>query len=371
MKTIPPVSKCIFFRPGSGRNLLLLFSMILGACAQLKPLPPLPPTVALASTQRIATLSLMPTQTQGGVVLRVTPKLTGLDDTLAPDQPTLSDDEIVQTRTALAALYSVQTQFAILQGPSVTPTPCPTPPCRSPTPTWSPPRTKTPTLTPTATAQLSDQHIISPGPMSKVVSPIHLIATGSTGAAGMIRVELYAEDGRLMMRQILKYGSMLGSSFILNLDIPFEISVVAESARLVVSVDDAKNRPIALTSSDLILLTMGDAQINPSEDNLASIIINQPAEAGTLTSGFMEVKGQVRAITDQPLLIEVYTDEGALVGTRQATVVTPPDGAYHPFEAIVPYTVSQSKGARLIVRQESNKIPGNVALSSVSLTLKP
>ena len=100
-------------------------------------------------------------------------------------------------------------------------------------------------------------------------------------------------------------------------------------------------------------------------------IINQPGDGSNVTSGFMEVKGMVRAISTKPLMLEVYTDEGILVGTRQATVVTPPDGAYHPFEAIVPYTINQVRGARLIVRQESDKIPGNVALSSVALTIKP
>lgn len=342
--------------------------MILAACSAL---PSLPPTVVLNASQHSVTPSLSPVPTQGEDLPSDTPEVIGLDSTLAPDLPTLSNDEIIQTRTALAALNSVQTQFALLQEPSKTPTPCPKPPCKSPTPTWSPPHTKTPTLSPTATTQLSDLHIVSPGPLSKVVSPIHLTATGLTGAVGMIRVELYAEDGRLIMRQILKYGSMLGAPFILNLDIPFEISVVAESARLAISVDDAKNRPIALTSSDLILLSIGDTQINPSEDSLAPIIINQPGEATSVTSGFMEVKGMVRAISNQPLKLEVYTDEGVLVGTRQAAVVSPPDGVYHPFEAIVPYTINQVRGARLIVRQEGSQIPGNVALSSVALTIKP
>lgn len=350
--------------------IFLILSVILQGCVQSNTLPPLPPTVALV--KHTPTPSVTPSQALPQNTVEATETIAPDENTPDPDLPTLSDQEIKETRTAQGPLFVVQTTFAVMQSPSPTETPCPAPPCKSPTSTWSPPKTKTPTLTPTATTQLSDLHIQSPGPLSKVNSPIHLVATGLTGAAGMIRVELIGENGQLMMRQILRYGSMQDLPFILNLDIPFEIPVVAESARLVISVDDAHNRMISLTSSDVILLSIGDDQINPGGDSLSPIIIKRPAEAATTTTGFMDVQGQVRALSTKPLILEIYTDDGALVGSRQAVVVTPLDGAYHPFEAIVPYIISQTRGARLIVRQESDgSIPGNVALSSVTLTIKP
>lgn len=350
--------------------ILLILSAVLQGCVQSNRLPPLPPTVALAKH------TSSPSATSAQPLLGNTPQDTETvqtdENTPDPDLPTLSDQEIKQTLTAQGPLFVVQTTFAVMQSPSPTETPCPAPPCKSPTPTWSPPKTKTPTLTPTATTQLSDLHIQSPGPLSRVTSPIHLVATGLTGAAGMIRVELIGENGQLMMRQILRYGTMLASPFLLNLDIPFEIPVVAESARLVVSVDDARSRMISLTSADVILLSIGDAQINPGGDSLSPIIIKRPVEGVTTTTGFMVVQGQVRALSTRSLILEVYTDDGVLVGSRQANVVTPLDGAYHSFEAIVPYIVSQARGARLVVRQESDgSIPGNVALSSITLTIKP
>ncbi len=348
-----------------------LLAIVLAGCTSLTPRSPLASPAAL--TQRVvsATPSLAATPVLDRPAPTDTPQPAAASATHTAALPTLSDSEIAQTRTALAPLYVAQTQYALLSQPSLTPTPCPSPPCLSPTPTWSWPKTKTPTLTPTATTQVSDLTILTPGPLSKVVSPIHLEAAGLTGAGGMIRIELFNETGQLIMRQVLRYGPKTGAPFFLALDIPFEIPVVSEAARLVVSTDDDRNRLQALTSSDLILLSMGDAAINPNRDNKAPIILKQPAENATVASGFMEVTGLVRAMSTQPLMLELYADNGALVGSRQASVVTPLDGAYHPFEAIVPYTVSQSRAVRLIVRQEGDHIPGNVALSSILLTVQP
>jgi len=263
---------------------------------------------------------------------------------------------------------------------STTPSPSPTVelsatltnPANGPAPTFTRRPTRTPTITPTPAVPLDYLYIVRPGPRSKVTSPINLEAFVIPGANSTVRLELLGEDGRALVREVLRYSQMnVGMRFQINPSIDFEIPGVSEAARLQVSVADAKGRPIALTSVDLILLSIGEPELNPSGDLLTPFFIQQPRENQVIEGGTLSISGKIRPMNDQPVIFELITDQGQTAASKQVTIEQLPNGEYTLFQLEIPYTLANQTGARLIVRQPGGRIPGDAALASVAIYLKP
>jgi hypothetical protein len=213
--------------------------------------------------------------------------------------------------------------------------------------------------------------ILSPGPGSKVVSPFLLRAALIPGPNGVVRIELLGEDGRLLMREVKVYNLSPGARISLGSEVKFEISAVAEAARAQILVEDNHGRTMALASVDLILLSIGDADINPVVDTLENIIIEEPNPNALIQGGQVLVSGLARLRGDQPLLIEIQTDDGRVVGTRQVSVVSPQGGGHGTFAIDVPYTLSATTRARLFIWERGARIPGIAHLSSLEVVLSP
>ena len=263
------------------------------------------------------------------------------------------------TRAATATLSAM--------GPSPTPSITPTP-TNTPLPT-QPTRTTAPQPTPTIPA--AAVQIRRPGPLSRLVSPLHLQANLRPGLDGRVRIELFGEDGRLLVRKIINYGRNSGWVYIDD-DFEFEISAVAETGRLVISTYDDFERLAWLASEDVILLSLGENDINPSASDLEAVIIEEPLPNKLIQGGTLLLNGLSHLPDDQPLLIELITSSGKVVGYRQAFIQLDPDGGYSPFSAEIPYTVDNPTWVRLTIKQNStNRIPGLVYAISFEVLLSP
>jgi hypothetical protein len=241
---------------------------------------------------------------------------------------------------------------------SLIPTPTPTI-TRRPTPSPPPP-----------SARLTIQ---KPGPYSKVVSPIPLRAVINPGDDKQVYVDLIGEDGRVITSQRLDYTRSTDYYIYTTAVIPFEISSLAETARLVLYTLDRFNRTIYTASVDLILLQIGENQINVPEVEKEPYVIRNPWEGGTVRGGMMTVDGMARLVNDQPLIIEIIDEQGNLLGSGEADIPQPNTLQLHvPFTVFVPYNISRWTPARLVARQESaTRIPGTVWLTSVMIYLEP
>lgn len=259
-------------------------------------------------------------------------------------------------------------------GPSPTATRTPTP-TRIPTRTLAPTRTRWPTRTPTITLTPTPpapaHNLVRPGLMSKVLSPINVEMYAFTGASGLVTVELIGEDGRLLARQVLNYDRP-GRSVFGAPKIPFEIESVSELARLQVSSVDEFGRPIAIFSTDLILLTVGRAEILPQAITMDPYLVRSPRAGSTVSGGLLVVEGLARPVNDSPMVLELIMENGAVMSTKQFTVDPPSGGLSHtPFRLEIPYNVSGPTPVRMTIRQEGSRIPGTVALSSRTFILSP
>ena len=75
-----------------------------------------------------------------------------------------------------------------------------------------------------------------------------------------------------------------------------------------------------MASEDLILISLGDSDINPSGDHLAPIIIQEPAPEVLVQGDTLVVSGLVRTSSAEHLLVELVTTEGKILGSRVAGI---------------------------------------------------
>jgi hypothetical protein len=264
----------------------------------------------------------------------------------------------------------------VTPGPSPTNTRTPTktrtatitrPPSRTPTITY------TPTITFTPTPPTSSLLIQKPGPLSKIKSPIQMEAFVSPGEDGLVRLDLIGEDSRMINQLILNYKNGIGQRFWIGPAISFEITAAAETARLVLYTQDLKSRIIGLSSVDIILISVGDNEINPPINTEEEYLVRSPKPGDAIFGGNVHVVGLARPVNANPLILELIDEFGKVIGTTNIEVDEPSGNLSHsPFMVDIPYQVGSTTPARLTLRQESDgRIPGTVALSSLLINLNP
>ena len=254
--------------------------------------------------------------------------------------------------------------------PSATLTPSPTlSPTPFPLPSFFPTETPAPAFTPGPSSAAAIQ-ILTPGPLSKLLSPIKLHGYVIPGYDNLVRIELYGEDGRLLALQLLRLYTF-GKWAYLAIDIPFEVQAAAELARLQVSTQDQYGRATALNSVSIVLFSAGFAEINPPGNLNERCTLDTPSPGTRISKGTLAVNGQMRPFNSQPLVIELVTSSGAVVGSKMVAIQPAPDDNYIPFEADISYNITAATWVRLTIRQSDDRIGGTMYLFSREVYLNP
>jgi hypothetical protein len=298
--------------------------------------------------------SATPTESPGASpAASATPRLPTL--TLTAGEATLAPSLTAPALTGTEGLASTQTPGLFA----------------TPTPTLRLSRT----LTPTATPGIPNATVLlyNPGPLSKETSPIQLSASLQPGPGGSVLIELVGEGGRNLYRKLIRYTTQ--DWVLISEDVDFNIAAAAEAARLQISTQDAEGRLMALASVDLLLLSVGEDDLNPPTDLLEPLIIREPLPNTLIMGGKVVVTGLARTSGDQPLLVELINPEGSVVGYRQAVTTLPFDPwatqGYATFRAEVPYSVEGATWVRLAVSAFEDNLTGATHLSSVLILLGP
>jgi len=208
---------------------------------------------------------------------------------------------------------------------------------------------------------------ISPGPMSKLVSPIQLVAKVVAGESEKVQIDLYGEDGRLLSRAVRLLGRRTKGA-LLSLKITFEIRAAAELGRITISTLDESGRIQALNSVRVLLLSSGVNEINPPGDLSEPVLIFSPVAEQTVSGGVLNIKGDIWPFSIQPVVLELLSPTGKSVGLRMITVndINP-----QLFETSIPYKVTEPMSARLIIRQSDDRMPGRFYVYSQVVLLNP
>jgi len=212
--------------------------------------------------------------------------------------------------------------------------------------------------------------LLSPGPLSKVVSPVIVSAYVIPGYGNHGLIELFGEDGRVLAQQELDlYTTTKWSYFYWEL--PFKVSGEGEAGLLTVSTRDGYGRLTAVYSTQLLLLADGLSIVNPSDILKERCVIEQPAATQRISGGVLTVAGRMRPFNNLPVTVELVTQDRSVIGSQMVNIPLAADGSYVAFRVDVPYTVSGGTWALLVVRQADENIGKLMYLYSQAVFLNP
>ena len=299
--------------------------------------------------------------------------------TVAAGQQPVDATTAAQGTDPAAAAVASATPALPLASATHTPT---APVSANATPTTPEPVTVTathqaPTLTPTPGIPNTQIQIAAPGPASRIISPLKLEATVRCVPSGSFHIELWAEplrpgdEPRLLLRKVTNFVADPLNWFFLEEELEFELSRVSELAELRVLTFDPFGRPVAASSVEVILLQMGENQLNPPGDVLEPLSIYEPAPNTLILGGTLVVSGMARPLDSQPLLVELITARDSVVGYHMIFLAQNPSGGHMPFTAEVQYSVSSPTWVRLVLSQSGTRIPGVRLLNSLEVLLSP
>ena len=282
--------------------------------------------------------------------------------------PTPYPPDYLPTVIAMTAEGAIRagTETAVALTPSAIPTLTPLP-TESPTPTLSP------TPLPTATSTAIPEHrragiqILTPGPMSRVVSPIQLRLDVISGNSSTVQIDLFGEDGRLIARQLERVLPNQSGTYEF-IKIPYEIPGAGELGRVTVSTTDKAGRIVAMSSVHVLLLSSGSNLINPPAYFSESIGVFSPRISEPAVGGLLIVRGDVWPFDHQPVIFELLGPDGQSLGMSIITV----DGLDPQlYETTIPYKVTEPTLAILSIRQDDERISGMFYVYSQEILLLP
>jgi hypothetical protein len=277
-----------------------------------------------------------------------------------PYPPEYFPTVVVLTGQAAMATNLVGTPSQVPTGtltPSITPTPTET---LTPAPTD--------TLTPSPTAPKSQIRIEIPGPMSKVISPISLRMQVVSGSSELVQVDLQGEDGRLLARKLERVPTWPGGYYV-SLKLPFEIRAAAEVGRITISTKDDAGRLQAQLAMRVLLLSIGEAEITPEGNPAERAVFYAPSRRnGVAQDGVVTITGRFQPFNDQPVILELLDPAGKTLGLR---VLDFNGTGEQLFNTTIPYRVSEPTLARLVLKQDDERLDGLLYLYSQEVLLNP
>lgn len=252
-----------------------------------------------------------------------------------------------------------------------TPSPIPSEtlvPSLTPTPTETFTPAPTDTLTPSPSAPKSQIRIETPGPMSKVTSPVSLRMQVVSGSSELVQVDLQGEDGRLLARQLERVPSWPGGYYV-SLKLPFEIRAAAEVGRITISTKDDLGRVQSQLAMRVLLLSVGESEITPEGDPAErAVFYAPPRKEAVAQDGVVTIEGRFLPFNENPVILELWDAQGRTIGLR---VLAFEGTGEQLFSTTIPYKVSEPTPARLVLKQDDERLDGLIYLYSQEILLNP
>jgi hypothetical protein len=214
--------------------------------------------------------------------------------------------------------------------------------------------------------------VLQPGPNSQVVSPIQIVGRGGPSYSNRVHLRLIGEDGRVIAQQTTHLWSPAGYAGVFSTELPFEISLVAEAARLEVSTDALRGgRREHLATVNLILLSEGMPLIHPMIEGPERLAIFSPLEGARVEGGTVHVRGAGWVESNEPLTIVVLDYQQTVVGSSEVALQAPGVGQLGTFEADVAYQVHTLQYGRIAVFERSADGSQLIHYNSLEVLLRP
>jgi len=289
-----------------------------------------------------------------------------------PAGATITPTVQTSTPTLSTPTPNVEVDPAQAVGPAETPTFEPTlPEVTEAIPTITPNVTDAATPIPQPWANSSAIQIYSPGPQSKIISPLVIYGYAIPGYKHKGRVDLYGEDGRLLKTEDLQLNTVYKWAYF-YWPLPFAINSAGELGRLTMSTQDEYGRLTAVNSIHLLLLPEGSSIIYPPGDlDLTERCkLEQPAQGQKPGGGTLTISGKMLPFNSLPLTIALVGRDGIMLNSQLVPLT--PDGANSvPFRVDLPYSLQKGAWELLTVSQFDDRIGGLMYLYSQEIFLNP
>ncbi len=215
-------------------------------------------------------------------------------------------------------------------------------------------------------------NITKPGPDSKISSPILVNGYAYPGYDNKVTVQLFGEDGRLMANQEITLQKSDSGWVSFSTQIPFTLLTAGESASLMLISYDAYGRRIAMCNIPLLLMQIGDSEIENAGFSYAPSYLVSPENASAVSGGILHIEGYAHPYNTDPVIIDIINEDGTIIITKIVPIRSVGDANYMYFSADIPYSVSTATPVRLTIRQMMDHPPYlDLGLSSITLILKP
>jgi hypothetical protein len=286
--------------------------------------------------------------------------LPGVDPVPTPFPPEYFPTVVMQTAQAAMATNLAGT-------PSATPTQTLVP-TETPTPTDTSTPIPTDTLTPSPSAPSAQIRILSPGPMSKVTSPMTLRIQIVSGGSELVQIDLQGEDGRLLARNLERVPSW-PSGYYFPLKIPFEVRAAAEVGRITISTKDGYGRIQAQLGTRVLLLSVGSDEITPEGDpSERAVFYEPPRKDAVAQGGVLNIEGRFLPFNDEPVILELLDPRGKAVGLRVLDFIGTDEQL---FSTTIPYKITEPTQALLALYQDDDRLDGQTYVYTQEILLNP
>ena len=190
-----------------------------------------------------------------------------------------------------------------------------------------------------------------PGASSKLISPFLVSAIVFPGEGGMVNVQLFGEDGRLMADQLIQLSKSETGPQSLATEIKFEPISAGESALVVISTRDYYGRRMAQIGVPVTLLQIGKSEIENAQFNKEAVLLKSPVAGGFYKNGNLHIEGLIHLFNGNPIIVELFTQTGGIAANKAVYVKGSEGVDFVPFSLDLPYSVSKRTPVRVTIRQ--------------------
>jgi hypothetical protein len=213
--------------------------------------------------------------------------------------------------------------------------------------------------------------ILEPGPGSVVTSPVRVAGESNPTFEQSLAVRLVLADGTELAVAPAQIQSELGQRGPFEVEVPFPVGEPSQGVIQVYSTSPRDGGVTHLAAVGVTFAASGERGIRPVEDRQERIVISMPGLAEAITGGVAHVEGVALASFEQTLVVEIYDQDGKVIGMQPVIVSAPDLGLPGPFSVDVPYQLSAAGPGRVVVRDPSPAFDGDLHLASVEVNLEP
>lgn len=264
------------------------------------------------------------------------------------------------TATATASSASTATPAPLTES---TPSVILEPPDGNPSPTAVPPPANLP---------LEALAILEPGPGSHVTESFRIVGYGGPSTNDRVTVRLIAEDGSILAETSLLLLVYPGGAGRFLGELRYSIEGVAAIGWLQAETYDRRLGVIShINTRELVLLSVGQGRIIPSDHGPEQIYIAEPISGDFVDQGNLIVRGFARRDADVPLVVEIWDQWGQVLSSTEAFPAGRVPSRTTAFEASLNFELQAPQYGRIVVYE---RLPGDLGirhLSSIEVYLRP